>query len=46
METVIYLVRHGEVYSPDAIFYGRRPGFCLSERGIWQAKAGAEALRN
>lgn len=45
METRIHLVRHGEVYNPDYIRYGRLPGFRLSERGRVQAEAAARQLR-
>ena len=31
--TVVHLVRHGEVFNPDRVLYGRLPGFRLSERG-------------
>jgi broad specificity phosphatase PhoE len=36
--TIIYLVRHAEVYNPRCIIYGRLPGFRLSERGRFQAE--------
>lgn len=39
MRTVIYLVRHGDVHNPDAIFYERIPGFQLSDLGRVQAHA-------
>jgi broad specificity phosphatase PhoE len=42
--TVVHLLRHGEVYNPDQVLYGRLPGFTLSERGEQQAKAVAAAL--
>jgi broad specificity phosphatase PhoE len=32
-ETVVHMLRHGEVHNPDKILYGRLPGFHLSERG-------------
>ena len=32
--TVVHVVRHGEVYNPDRILYGRLPGFRLSDRGV------------
>lgn len=32
-ETVVHLVRHGEVHNPDKLLYGRLPGFHLSSRG-------------
>ncbi|MGI4893778.1 MAG: histidine phosphatase family protein, partial [Janthinobacterium lividum] len=31
--TTVHLVRHGEVYNPERVLYGRLPGFRLSERG-------------
>jgi broad specificity phosphatase PhoE len=37
-QTCIHLVRHGHVYNPQKIFYGRRPRFRLSQRGIEQAR--------
>lgn len=36
MKTTIHLVRHGEVHNPQQIFYGRIPGYVLSENGIQQ----------
>jgi broad specificity phosphatase PhoE len=44
MVTRIFLVRHGEVYNPDKVLYGRREGFRLSDRGQEQAKLAAEFL--
>lgn len=41
---VVHLVRHGEVYNPDRVLYGRLPGFGLSERGVEQAKLAAAYL--
>jgi broad specificity phosphatase PhoE len=43
METV-HLLRHGEVYNPDGVLYGRLPGFSLSDLGVAQAKLAAEFL--
>ncbi len=40
--TVVHLVRHGEVYNPEGILYGRLPGFRLSERGHEMARRLAE----
>ena len=37
-------MRHGEVYNPDGVLYGRLPGFRLSDKGIRQAQAVADAL--
>ena len=31
--TVVHLLRHGEVYNPGKILYGRLPGFRLSDAG-------------
>ncbi|MGH3969217.1 MAG: histidine phosphatase family protein [Mycobacterium sp.] len=43
-QTRIHLVRHGEVYNPDGVLYGRLPGFRLSDKGNRQAQAVADAL--
>ncbi|RLP75664.1 histidine phosphatase family protein [Mycetocola tolaasinivorans] len=40
----IHLVRHGEVFNPDRVLYGRLPGFGLSERGHKMAAAAANDL--
>lgn len=37
-KTTIYLVRHGDVYNPDGVFYERIAGFRLSDLGHLQAK--------
>ena len=37
-ETVVHLVRHGQVENPRRVLYGRLPGYHLSRRG--QAQAG------
>ena len=44
--TSLYFVRHGDVYNPQAVYYGRLPGFGLSEEGHRQAQAAADALRD
>ncbi|MFT4218288.1 MAG: histidine phosphatase family protein [Micropruina sp.] len=33
MQSVVHLVRHGQVHNPDGILYGRLPGYGLSELG-------------
>ena len=43
-ETRIHVMRHGEVFNPSGILYGRLPGFHLSDTGAVQAAAVAEAL--
>lgn len=42
--TVVHLLRHGEVHNPEAILYGRLPGFLLSAIGHRMATAAADAL--
>jgi broad specificity phosphatase PhoE len=37
-QTVIHLVRHGEVHNPKKVLYGRLPGFRLSDKGRRQAR--------
>ena len=44
MTAIVHLVRHGEVYNPDGVLYGRLPGFRLSEAGRLMAKAAADYL--
>ncbi len=44
--TTIHLLRHGEVFNPDGIIYGRLPGFVLSELGHHMAQRVAEHLRD
>jgi broad specificity phosphatase PhoE len=41
----VHLLRHGEVYNPDRILYGRLPGFRLSDDGVQMAHDAAQALR-
>jgi broad specificity phosphatase PhoE len=43
-KTTVHVLRHGEVYNPNKILYGRLPDFHLSELGVQMAKADAEAL--
>lgn len=43
-ETVVHVLRHGEVHNPDKILYGRLPGFKLSPLGMQMAKAVAAAV--
>jgi broad specificity phosphatase PhoE len=42
--TTVHLVRHGEVYNPTKVLYGRLPGFRLSEAGLAQAEVTAKFL--
>jgi broad specificity phosphatase PhoE len=43
-QTTVHLLRHGEVFNPDRVLYGRLPGYGLSDLGIAQAKLAAEFL--
>jgi broad specificity phosphatase PhoE len=42
--TTVHLVRHGEVFNPDGVLYGRLSGFHLSERGLQMAEKVADHL--
>lgn len=42
--TIVHVLRHGEVYNPRGILYGRLPGFHLSDTGRAQAVAVADSL--
>ena len=43
--TLISFVRHGHVHKPQPVYYGRLPGFRLSEKGVFQAKAASQVLQ-
>jgi broad specificity phosphatase PhoE len=43
-KTVVHMLRHGEVFNPAGVLYGRLPGFVLSEDGVDMAKMAAAAL--
>ena len=43
-ETVVHLLRHGEVHNPAGVLYGRRDGFHLSELGRQMAQRVAEQI--
>jgi broad specificity phosphatase PhoE len=43
-DTVVHLVRHGEVHNPDGVLYGRRDGFHLSDLGRDMAEKTAASL--
>ena len=42
MTSTIHFLRHGEVFNPEKILYGRQPGWYLSERGQEMANTVAE----
>jgi broad specificity phosphatase PhoE len=44
VKTVVHMLRHGEVWNPERILYGRLPGYRLSELGVQMAKAAGQAL--
>lgn len=44
MKTIVHLLRHGEVYNPQGILYGRADGYHLSERGRTMADRVAERI--
>ncbi|MGO1543951.1 MAG: histidine phosphatase family protein [Gulosibacter sp.] len=41
----IHLVRHGEVFNPDGVLYGRLPNFGLSDKGRRMAQLAADDLQ-
>lgn len=43
-QTIVNLVRHGEVHNPTGVLYGRLPGFVLSTAGEEMAQSAARAL--
>ncbi len=43
-DTIVHLLRHGEVHNPAGVLYGRRDGFHLSVRGLAMADKVADAL--
>lgn len=45
-QTVVHLMRHGEVYNPDKLLYGRLPGYHLSDLGNEMAVIAADALKD
>ncbi|MFB0944461.1 MAG: histidine phosphatase family protein, partial [Candidatus Nanopelagicales bacterium] len=44
--TTVHLLRHGEVYNPQGVLYGRLPGYFLSDLGRKMADRAASALAN
>jgi broad specificity phosphatase PhoE len=43
-DTVVHLLRHGEVHNPEGVLYGRRDGYHLSDLGRQMADKVAAAL--
>jgi broad specificity phosphatase PhoE len=44
--TIVHLMRHGEVYNPDKILYGRLPGYVLSDLGHQMARQVADSIKD
>ena len=44
VRTTVHLVRHGEVFNPEKVLYGRLPGYHLSELGEQMAQRVGEYL--
>jgi broad specificity phosphatase PhoE len=44
VKTVVHLLRHGEVFNPTGILYGRMPGFSLSDLGRQMAQRVADTI--
>jgi broad specificity phosphatase PhoE len=44
VRTTVHLVRHGEVFNPEKVLYGRLPGYHLSELGEQMAQRVGEHL--
>jgi broad specificity phosphatase PhoE len=40
----VHLVRHGEVFNPDGVLYGRLPGYRLSDLGRQMAAAACDSM--
>lgn len=43
-ETIVHLLRHGEVHNPSGVLYGRLPGYQLSELGLAMAQRVADVV--
>lgn len=42
--TIVHLMRHGEVYNPEGVLYGRLPGYVLSDLGHEMARTVADSF--
>ena len=43
-QTLVHLMRHGEVHNPEGVLYGRMSGFHLSELGVKMAQKVADIV--
>jgi len=46
LKTTIHFIRHGEVYNPNDVLYGRIPRFRLNDVGRQQSRSAAEYFQN
>ena len=44
-DTIVHLLRHGEVHNPQGVLYGRRDGFHLSDLGRQMAERVADSIK-
>jgi len=45
-KTLVHVMRHGEVFNPEKVLYGRLPGYRLSELGLQMADRAADFFKN
>jgi broad specificity phosphatase PhoE len=45
-DTIVHLLRHGEVHNPEGVLYGRRDGYHLSDLGRQMAEKVADAVKD
>jgi broad specificity phosphatase PhoE len=43
-DTIVHLLRHGEVHNPEGLLYGRRDGYHLSKLGVAMAERVAQTI--
>ena len=44
VQTIVHLLRHGEVHNPEGVLYGRRSGYHLSDLGYTMAQRVADVV--
>jgi broad specificity phosphatase PhoE len=45
-DTIVHLLRHGEVHNPEGVLYGRRDGYHLSDLGRQMAEKVADTVKD
>ncbi|MFA6575993.1 MAG: histidine phosphatase family protein [Nocardioides sp.] len=45
-DTIVHLMRHGEVHNPEGVLYGRSDGYHLSDLGARMAEKVADSLKD